>query len=131
MSMKTYNAQNAPHKVAPKVNRRLTISFNDKGRFIISRTLYETMGKPSGVLILQDSQYPSDFYLRPSGDPMAFQLKPGSRNQFFFKSNTMAGIMAEALNVLPPPYTLKFRVLEKEDGLFSIGTLKPISKSSK
>lgn len=66
MSMKTYNAQNAPHKVAPRVNRRLTISFNDKGRFIISQTLYETMGKPSGVLILQDSQYPSDFYSGPA-----------------------------------------------------------------
>ncbi len=109
MSMKTYNAQNAPHKVAPKVNRRLTISFNDKGRFIISRTLYETMGKPSGVLILQDSQYPSDFYLRPSGDPMAFQLKTGSRNQFYFKSNTMAGIMAEAINVLPPPIYIEIQ----------------------
>lgn len=102
MNLKTYNAQNAPHKVAPKVNRRLTFSFNDKGRFALGRILYETMGKPSGVVVLQDSQYPSDFYLRSSTEPMAFQLKPGSKNQFCFKSNTLAGIMADALHVTPP-----------------------------
>lgn len=50
MNLKTYNAQNAPHKVAPKVNRRLTFSFNDKGRFTLGRILYETMRKPSGVV---------------------------------------------------------------------------------
>ena len=99
MQLKTYNAQNAPHKVAPKVNRRLTFSFNDKGRFTLGRILYETMGKPSGVVVLQDSQYPSDFYLRSSTEPMAFLLKPGSKNQFCFKSNTLAGIMAEELGV--------------------------------
>lgn len=130
MNLKTYNAQNAPHKVAPKVNRRLTFSFNDKGRFTLGRILYETMGKPSGVVVLQDSQYPSDFYLRSSTEPMAFLLKPGSKNQFCFKSNTLAGIMADALH-FTPPYTLKFKVLEKEDGLFCIGTRKPTVKSPK
>ena len=130
MNFKTYNAQNAPHKMAPKVNQRLTFSFNDKGKFTIGRILYEKMGKPAGVVVLQDSQYPSDFYIRASKDPMAFPLKVGSRNQFYFKSNTLAGVMAEAIH-LPPPSTVKFKVLEKEDGLFCIGTRKPIMKASK
>lgn len=127
MNLKTYNAQNAPHKVAPKVNRRLTFSFNDKGKFTIGRILYEKMGSPAGVVVLQDTQYPSDFYLRVSKDPMAFLLKNGSKNQFIFKSNTLAGIMAGAIHITPP-YTLKFNVLEKEDGLFCIGTRKPVVK---
>lgn len=130
MQLKTYNAQNAPHKVAPKVNQNLRFSFNSKGRFTLGRILYEKMGKPSGIVVLQDSQYPSDFYLRASKDPMAFQLKEGQKNQLYFNSNTLAEIVATALK-LTPPYSLKFKVLEKEDGLFSIGTLKPISKSSK
>ena len=113
MNLKTYNAQNAPHKVAPKSSRRLSISFNDKGRFLICRTLYETMGKPSGVVILQDSQYPSDFYIRPSRDPIAFQLKNGSRNQFYFKSNTLAGIMAEAIHVPPPPIYIEIQCVRE------------------
>lgn len=103
MNFKTYNAQNAPHKVAPKMNQRLTFSFNDKGKFTVGRILYEKMGKPAGVVVLQDSQYPSDFYIRASKDPMAFPLKAGSRNQFYFKSNTLAGVMAEAIHLPPPP----------------------------
>lgn len=130
MNLKTYNAQNAPHKVAPKVNQNLRFSFNSKGRFTLGRILYEKMGKPSGIVVLQDRQYPSDFYLQASKDPMAFQLKEGQKNQLYFNSNTLADIVAAALG-LTPPYSLKFKVLEKEDGLFSIGTLKPISKSSK
>lgn len=130
MQLKTYNAQNAPHKVAPKVNQNLRFSFNSKGRFTLGRILYEKMGKPSGIVVLQDRQYPSDFYLQASKDPMAFQLKEGQKNQLYFNSNTLADIAAAALG-LTPPYSLKFKVLEKEDGLFSIGTLKPISKSSK
>ena len=125
MNLKTYNAQNAPHKVAPKVNQKLRFTFNSKGRFTLGLILYEKMGKPSGIVVLQDSQYPSDFYLRASKDPMAFQVKAGSKNQFCFYSNTLADIMAAALN-FTPPYQLKFKVLEKEDGLFSIGTRKPI-----
>lgn len=66
MQLKTYNAQNAPHKVAPKVNRNLRFSFNSKGRFTLGRILYEKMGKPSGIVVLQDRQYPSDFYLQAS-----------------------------------------------------------------
>ncbi|MBQ3439176.1 MAG: hypothetical protein IJG35_04260 [Bacteroidales bacterium] len=102
MQLKTYNAQNAPHKVASKVNQKLRFSFNSKGRFILGRILYEKMGKPSGIVVLQDSQYPSDFYLRASKDPMAFKLKTGQCNQFCFESNTLAGIMAEALHLTPP-----------------------------
>ena len=127
MNLKTYNAQNAPHVVPRKESKRLAFSFNDKGRFIIGRTLFEKMGKPGAVVVLQDNQYPSDFYLRASKDPMAFPMKAGSRNQFIFKSNTLAGIIAEAIH-LTPPYALKFKVLEKEDGLFCIGTRKPIVK---
>ena len=130
MNLKTYNAQNAPHKVAPKVNQNLRFSFNSKGRFTLGRILYEKMGKPSGIVVLQDRQYPSDFYLQASKDPMAFQLKEGQKNQLYFNSNTLADIVAAALKITPH-YSLKFKVLEKEDGLFSIGTLKPISKSSK
>lgn len=129
MNLKTYNAQNAPHKVAKKVNNRLTFSFNSKGRFTIGRILYEKMGKPAAVVVCQDTQYPTDFYIRSSKDPMAFQMKPGSKNQFCFNSNTLAGIIAEAIKLTPPPYTVKFKVTESEDGLFCIGTRKPIMKS--
>lgn len=128
MNLKTYNLQNAPHKVAKKVNKRLSFRFNDKGKFIIGRILYEKMGKPANVVILQDTQYPTDFYIQASKTPMAFPLKNGSRNQVFFNSNTMAGIIAEAIH-LTPPYSVKFMVTEKEDGLFCIGTRKPIIKT--
>lgn len=103
MNLKTYNAQNAPHKVAPKVNRRLTFSFNDKGRFTLGRILYETMGKPAGVEVLQDTQYPTDFYFKASKNPAAFLIKPGSKNQFCFMSNTLAGIIADAIHLPTPP----------------------------
>ena len=104
MNLKTYNAQNAPHKVAKKENNRLTFSFNNKGRFTIGRILYEKMGKPAAVVVCQDTQYPTDFYIRASKDPMAFQMKPGSRNKFCFNSNTLAGIIAEAIKLTPPLY---------------------------
>ena len=104
MNLKTYNAQNAPHKVAKKVNNRLTFSFNSKGRFNIGRILYEKMGKPAAVVVCQDTQYPTDFYIRSSKDPMAFQMKPGPKNQFCFNSNTLAGIIAEAIKLTPPLY---------------------------
>ena len=132
MTLKTYNTQNAPHKVAPKVSKRMTCSFNSFGRFILGRTLYERMGKPTGVEVCQDTQYPSDFYFKASKNPMAFQIKPGSKNQFCFKSNTMAGIIADAISLPTPPYTVRFKVTEKEDGLFCIGTRQPaISKAKK
>lgn len=102
MNLKTYNAQNAPHVVPRKESKQFVFSFNDKGRFIIGRTLFEKMGKPGAVVVLQDTQYPSDFYLKASKDPMAFPMKAGSRNQFIFKSNTLAGIMAEAIHLTPP-----------------------------
>lgn len=102
MQLKTYNAQNAPHKVAPKVNQNLRFSFNSKGRFTLGRILYEKMGKPSGIVVLQDRQYPSDFYLQASKDPMAFQLKEGQKNQLYFNSNTLADIVAAALGLTPP-----------------------------
>ena len=127
MNFKTYNAQNAPHKVAKKVNSRLTFSFNSKGRFSIGRILYEKMGKPSSVVVCQDTQYPTDFYLRSSKDPMAFHVKAGSKNQFCFNSNTLAGIIAGEIK-LTPPYSVKFKVTEAEEGLFCIGTRKPILK---
>ena len=124
MNLKTYTQQNAPHKVEPKANKRLSLSVKSTGLFILGRILYEKMGKPSGIVILQDTQYPTDFYLRASKDPMAFQLKPGSRNQVRMMSNTMAGIMADALK-LTPPYTVHFKVTEKEDGLYCIAVLQP------
>lgn len=102
MNLKTYNAQNAPHKVAPKVNQKLRFTFNSKGRFTLGRILYEKMGKPSGIVVLQDRQYPSDFYLQASKDPMAFHLKEGPNNQLYFHSNTLADIMAAALKITPP-----------------------------
>jgi len=124
MNFKTYNTLNAPHKEAPKVSKRLTLSIKSSGLFILGRILYEKMGKPAGIVILQDSQYPTDFYLKASKDPTAFQLKPGSRNQVRMMSNTMAGIIADALKITPP-YTVHFKVNEKEDGLYSIAVLQP------
>lgn len=124
MNFKTYNTLNAPHKEAPKVSKRLTLSIKSSGLFILGRILYEKMGKPAGIVILQDSQYPTDFYLKASKDPTAFQLKPGSRNQVRMTSNTMAGIIADALKITPP-YTVHFKVNEKEDGLYSIAVLQP------
>lgn len=124
MNFKTYNTLNAPHKEAPKVSKRLTLSIKSSGLFILGRILYEKMGKPAGIVILQDSQYPTDFYLKASKDPTAFQLKPGSRNQVRMMSNTMAGIIASALKITPP-YTVHFKVNEKEDGLYSIAVLQP------
>ena len=125
MNLKTFNAQNAPHKVAPKVNRKLTFSFNSAGKFTIGRILHAKMGNPERVVILQDTQYPTDFYIRSSKDPMAFPVKAGSKNQFNFKSNTLASIISDALKITPP-YTVKFKVEEKADGLFALGTRKPV-----
>lgn len=131
MNLKTYNNQNAPHKVAPKVSKKMTCSFNSQGRFILGRTLYERMGKPAGVEVLQDTQYPTDFYFKASKNPAAFLIKPGSKNQFCFKSNTLAGIIADAIHLPTPPYVVRFKVTEKEDGLFCIGTRLPAVKNSK
>lgn len=128
MNLKTYNAQNAPHKVEPKQDKNLRFTFNSAGRFTIGFHLYQKMGKPAAVVVLQDTQYPTDFYLRASKDPMAFGLKPAQKNQMIFKSNTLAGVIADALKITPP-YSVKFKVVEKEDGLFALGTRNPaISK---
>ena len=127
MNLKTYNAQNAPHKVAPK-HKKYQLTVNSTGRFTIGRRLFEVMGKPAGVVILQDTQYPTDFYVKASDDPMAFHLKEAQRNHFIFHSNTLAGIIASALKITPP-YSVKFIVTEKEDGLYCLGTRKPIIKS--
>ena len=127
MQLKTYNTQNAPHKEEKKQNRRLTLSVKSTGLFIMGRTLHEKMGKPSGIVILQDTQYPADFYIRASSDPMAFRLKAGAHNQVTMRSNTMAGIMGKELKIAPP-YTVRFKVTEKEDGLYCIGTKQPIVK---
>lgn len=127
MNFKTYNLQNAPHKVEKKQNKRLSFSFNNHGRFILGSILHEKMGKPAGIVILQDTQYPSDFYLRASTDPAAFRLKAGAHNQVTFRSNTMAGIISKELK-LTPPYSVRFKVAEKEDGLYAIATKQPIIK---
>lgn len=127
MNFKTYNTQNAPHNVEKKQNKRLTLSVKNTGLFIMGRILHEKMGKPAGIVILQDTQYPADFYIKASKDPMAFKLKAGPRNQVTMRSNTMADIMARELK-LTPPYTVRFKVTEKEDGLYCIGTKQPIVK---
>ena len=128
MNLKTYNAQNAPHKVTPKHKKRYHFTFNSTGRFTIGRILFEAMGKPAGVVILQDTQYPTDFYVKASNDPLAFHLKEAQHGQFIFRSNTMADIVAGALKITPP-YSVKFVITEKEDGLYCLGTRKPIIKS--
>ena len=107
MRFKEYNTENAPHVQEPKKNKKCTISFRDSGKFILSKSLYEDMGKPTGILILQDAEYPTDFYLKASSDPRAFPLQPHAQNQFAITSNTMAKIMAAALK-LPPPTALGF-----------------------
>ena len=127
MNFKTYNSQNAPHRVEKKQNKRLTFSFKSTGLFILGRILHEKMGKPAGILILQDTQYPQDFYLKASKDPQAFQLKAGAHNQMTFQSNTLSGIIAEALH-FTPPYRVSFKVKEIENGIFSIGTRQPVIK---
>lgn len=127
MNFKTYNLQNAPHKVEKKQNKRLAFSFKSSGLFIIGRILHEKMGNPSSIVILQDLQYPQDFYLKASKDPQAFKLKAGAHNQVTFQSNTLAGVIAEALH-FTPPYRVHFKVKEMEDGLFSIGTKQPVLK---
>lgn len=127
MNFKTYNAQNAPHKVAPKQNKRFSVSMRSGGLFILSRTLHEAMGNPGGIVILQDTQYPADFYIRASGEPQAFKLSPGAHNQVTFRSNTMAGVIAETLH-LTPPYRVKFPVALKEDGLYCICTKQAVIK---
>ena len=101
MNFKTYNAQNAPHKVAPKL-KKYNLTFNSSGRFTIGRILFEAMGKPAGVVVLQDTQYPTDFYVKASDDPMAFHLKPAQAGHFIFHSNTLAGIIAGVLKITPP-----------------------------
>lgn len=105
MQLKTYNTQNAPHKEEKKQNRRLTLSVKSTGLFIIGRILHEKMGKPSGIVVLQDTQYPADFYIKASSDPMAFRLKAGARNQVTMRTNTMADIMAKELKIAPPLYS--------------------------
>ena len=127
MQLKTYNTKNAPHKMEKKQNKRLTFSFRSSGLFILGRILHEKMGKPAGIVILQDVQYPADFYFKASSDPMAFHLKAGAHNQVTMRSNTMADIMAKELKITPP-YTVRFKVTEKEDGLYCIGTKQPIVK---
>lgn len=102
MNFKTYNNLNAPHKVEKKQNKRLSLSFNSAGRFVMGRILHETMGKPVGIVILQDTQYPQDFYLKATNDPAGFQVKAGPKNQIVFLSNTMAAIIADALHLTPP-----------------------------
>lgn len=127
MNFKTYNLQNAPHKVEKKQNKRLTFSFKSTGLFIIGSILHEKMGKPAGIVVLQDSQYPQDFYLKASKDPQAFKLKTRAHNQVTFQSNTLSGIIAKELGITPP-YRVRFKVKEMEDGLFSVGTKQPIIK---
>lgn len=127
MNFKTYNLLNAPHKVEKKQNKRLTFSFKSTGLFIIGSILHEKMGKPAGIVILQDTQYPADFYLKASKDPAAFPIKAGAHNQVTFQSNTMADIIARELK-LTPPYRVRFKVKEMEDGLYCIGTKQPIVK---
>lgn len=127
MNFKTYNSQNAPHKVEKKQNKRLTFSVKSTGLFILGRILHEKMGKPAGIVVLQDSQYPQDFYLKASKDPLAFQLKAGARNQVTFQSNTLADVIAKELRITPP-YKIRFKVKETEDGLFGLCTKQPVIK---
>ena len=142
MRFKEYNTENAPHVQEPKKNKKCTISFRDSGKFILSKSLYEDMGKPTGILILQDAEYPTDFYLKASSDPRAFPLQPHAQNQFAITSNTMAKIMAAALK-LPPPYSARFRVTktaithedkgpsQKNQDVYCINTKSPITKKQK
>ena len=123
MSFKVYNAGNMPHESVKKMSRKYTLSMRHTGRFCVNKNLVRAMSNPPGLVVLQDTQYPTDFYLKPSSNPDAFQLSKTGKGVVFL-SNTMASTIAETLS-LTPPYSVVFKVVKKEDGLFAINVRNP------
>ena len=101
MSFKVYNAGNMPHESVKKMSRKYTLSMRHTGRFCVNKNLVRAMSNPPGLVVLQDTQYPTDFYLKPSSNPDAFQLSKTGKGVVFL-SNTMASTIAETLSLTPP-----------------------------
>lgn len=107
IKFKTFTLANAPHKEELRQNQNFKVLVKHTGRIILSKSLYEAMGRPEKLVVLQDSQYPKDFYLKSSQDVQAFPVKAFAKNQYAILSNTLSNIIASPHGYSTPPLLLE------------------------
>lgn len=107
IKFKTFTLANAPHVVAPRQSLRNTVLVKHTGQIILSKGLYAAMGKPEKIEVLQDCQYPKDFYFRSSKDPLAFRVEASPKGQYSILSSTMSDIIAKPQGYSAPPLYLE------------------------
>lgn len=99
-SFKVYTVDNAPHTNVAACTGRPFISFTVKGNFHLSARAAQILKVKEGsqVVFMQDTQYPSDWYLRKaakSENGFVLELSGAKGKQSLgFRSSTLADTIA-------------------------------------
>lgn len=109
MAFTTYNVINAPHKPQHKVSGHPTLFMSTNGVFRLSMKAGQILklDKDSDkVEFLQDTAYPTDWYIQKADNKFGFSLKPDTKGCRVFYSSTLKDLI---LKTVVKDETLQFR----------------------
>lgn len=108
MKLITFTTKNAPHQAQPRRSSQPWIIFRKSGFIQMNMALVQQLRIVDGdrVVLYQDADYPSDWYISRSSNPAAFRVTL-SKTRGSIQSNQLVGLVAAAIGIskstTPPP----------------------------
>ena len=131
MRLITYTTKNAPHIKPEKKNAaKAFMIFRNSGAIQLNSALTKLLNIQEGarIALLQDAQYPSDWYVSLSDKPDGFKVTMLKTKGCTIMSNQLVGLVLASTSASEdastPPKSFKIEVerYPKEKGLYALRT---------
>lgn len=103
MQFKVYNSENTPHLGVRKSSGHVRMRFQRNGKITLSRKLVSLVNARKGILLLEDKQYPGDFYITSEESSHSYKLHgPNKRGEMYIECDTLVGVLGSKLGMKAP-----------------------------
>ena len=120
MAFKIYNTLNAPHEAPTRWNGPETFNMTHNGHFSLSQRVGRRLGLSDGsrIELLQDEQYPSDWYIRKTSAKEGFQLHQDGRGALVFDCSSLKDLLLRTVvkDVLLDFRNIVFQLTPSKEG---------------
>lgn len=130
MKLIPFTTKNAPHQAQPRRSSQPWIIFRKSGIIQMNMALVQQLRIVDGdrVVLYQDADYPSDWYISRSSNPAAFRVTL-FKTRGSIQSNQLVGLVAAAIGInksTTPPQNFRIPValFPAKEEIFALCTAK-------
>lgn len=127
MKFVTYDNKNAAHIPAKTGRKKMSIRMRTSGTIILSASLIAELGikNGGGIVFLQDSNYPSDWYIKRSDNPQSFKVSITDKKGFGkIKSNQLVSIIRKSVDTTLDSFSMNVFQDPQMSDCFALATAK-------